>query len=297
MTTTSRHARNSTRRGARRALGAAAAIALLGGVALVPPAAASAKDVPPDTFAGLIPEPALRGANDFSCKPSADKPRPVVLVHGFGATASENWFAFAPHLAAQGVCVFARTFGVDERYPGRGAVKPMQESAVELRDFVEEVLATTGAKKVDIVGHSHGAVMPRHYLKFLGGKDKVAHFVGWAGPNHGTSISGLADLRAFFPGFDTQMSQYCGSCKQFLTGSDFTTALNAGDETPGQTKYTVLVTRYDVLVTPIQTSFLTGAHNIVVQDVDPANLSEHSSMAADPTVFALTLDALGYSDS
>ncbi|MGQ0630328.1 MAG: esterase/lipase family protein [Sporichthyaceae bacterium] len=284
-------------RGARLRRGAVATVAAaaLLGAALVPGGSASAgTPVPVDTIAGIIAEPALRGANDFGCKPTKDKPRPVVLVHGFGATASENWFSFAPHLAAQGVCVFARTFGLDDRYPGRGAVAPMQESALELRTFVDEVLAATGAAKVDIVGHSHGALMPRHYLKFLGGASKVAHFVGWAGPNHGTSISGLADLRKFFPGFDAQMAQYCGSCGQFLTGSDFTTTLNSGDETPGPTRYTVLVTRYDYLVTPIQTSFLEGARNIVVQDVDPANLADHASMAVNPTVFALTLDALGY---
>ena len=248
-------------------------------------------DVPPD-HAWIFPEPALVGANDFTCKPTADKPNPVVLVHGLGATASENWYFMAPRLAAQGYCVYAKTYGMDPRWQSRGGIKPMQESAAELSAFVDEVLAATGAAKVDIVGHSEGAIMPRWYLKFLGGAAKVDHFVGWAGPNHGTNIWGITELRTLFPGWDTYMGASCGSCPQFMPGSDFLTQLNAGDETPGKTHYTVIVTKYDEVVTPYTTSFLEGANNIVLQDVDPANYAGHGSMAWDPTTFRLTLEAL-----
>ncbi|HUR74202.1 MAG TPA: alpha/beta fold hydrolase [Sporichthya sp.] len=248
-------------------------------------------DVPPD-HAWIFPEPALAGANDFTCKPAADRPNPVVLVHGLGATASENWYVLAPHLAELGYCVFAKTYGMDSRYSGRGGFQPMEESAAELSAFVDEVLAATGAKKVDLVGHSEGAIMPRWYLKFLGGAAKVDHFVGWAGPNHGTTIQGITTLRTLIPGWDTQMAGYCASCPEFMPGSDFLTKLNAGDETPGKVHYTVLATKYDELVTPYQTSFLDGAENIALQDVDPADFADHMSMAWDPTTFALTLQAL-----
>jgi triacylglycerol esterase/lipase EstA (alpha/beta hydrolase family) len=248
-------------------------------------------DVPPD-HAWIFPEPALSGANDFTCKPTADKPNPVVLVHGAFATASENWYVLAPELAAQGYCVYAKTYGMDTRYESRGGIKPMDESAKELAAFVDEVLAATGAKKVDIVGHSEGAIMPRWYLKVLGGAAKVDHFVGWAGPNHGTNFQGITELRNAFPGWDGYMGSYCGSCPQFMPGSDFLTKLNAGDETPGTVHYTVIVTKYDEVVTPYKTSFLEGADNIVLQDVDSANYAGHVSMAWDPTTFALTLKAL-----
>lgn len=248
-------------------------------------------DVAPD-HALILPEPALVGANDFTCRPTADKPNPVVLVHGLGATASENWYFLAPHLAQQGYCVFAKTYGMDPRFPSRGGIKPMEQSAAELAAFVDEVLAATGARKVDLVGHSEGAIMPRWYLKFLGGTAEVDHFVGWAGPNHGTNIWGITELRHLIPGWDGYMGASCGSCPQFMPGSDFITKLNAGDETPGNVHYTVIVTKYDELVTPYSTSFLEGATNIVLQEVDPANFAGHASMAADPTTFALTLQAL-----
>ncbi len=281
------------RRAAVRATAAASATAALVALAVAGPLGlgTAAADVPPD-HALFLPEPALRGANDFSCKPTADKPNPVVLVHGFGATASENWYFFAPHLAAQGYCVFAKTYGQDARYPSRGGVQPMERSAAELAAFVDEVLAATGAKKVDIVGHSEGAIMPRWYLKFGGGTKKVEHFVGWAGPNHGTDIWGITKLRALVPGWDTYMGAYCGPCPQFMPGSDFLTKLNAGDETPGSTHYTVISTKYDEIVTPYQTSFLEGAENLVLQEVDPMNWAGHASMAADALTFDLTLKAL-----
>lgn len=274
------------------AANAAVSAALIAGYVAGPLAAGTAHAE--DTVAGILPEPGLRGANDLACKPSADKPNPVVLVHGLGATASENWFAFAPYLAEQGYCVFATTYGKDTRYPGRGGFKPMEESAAELAAFVDQVRTATGATKVDIVGHSEGALMPRYYLKFLGGAAKVDHFVGWAGPNHGTTFGGFAPFRTAFPGFDAGMGQACGSCPQFMIGSDFLTKLNAGDETIGSVAYTVLATRYDELVTPIETSFLIGNHvtNILLQDENPSTFADHAGMAADPTTFELTRAAL-----
>ena len=265
----------------------AVAVAVAGPVGL----GTARADVPPD-HAFILPEPALVGANDFTCKPTAARPNPVVLVHGLGATASENWYFLAPHLAEQGYCVYAKTYGMDPRFPSRGGIKPMESSAVELAAFVDEVLAATGAEKVDLVGHSEGAIMPRWYLKFLGGTAKVDHFVGWAGPNHGTDLWGITELRQLVPGWDAYMGASCGACPQFMPGSDFITKLNAGDETPGTVHYTVIVTKYDELVTPYRTSFLDGATNIVLQEVDPTNLATHSSMAADPTTFALTVQAL-----
>lgn len=275
----------------RAVVAAATAGAAVAAVAVAGPGGTANADVSPD-HAFLLPEPALVEANDFTCRPPADKPNPVVLVHGLGATASENWYVLAPHLAEQGYCVYAKTYGIDPRYPSRGGIKPMDQSAVELSAFVDEVLAATGAEKVDLVGHSEGAIMPRWYLKFLGGAAKVDHFVGWAGPNHGTNLWGITELRRRVPGWDGYMGASCGSCPQFMPGSDFLAELNAGDETPGQVHHTVIVTKYDELVTPYQTSFLDGATNLVLQEVDPANFAGHTSMAWDPLTFDLTLQAL-----
>ncbi|CAM5231106.1 Alpha/beta fold hydrolase OS=Streptomyces tendae OX=1932 GN=F3L20_09145 PE=4 SV=1 [Streptomyces tendae] len=59
--------------------------------------------------------------------------------------------------------------------------------------------AATGAAKVDIVGHSQGGMMPRHYLKFLGGAAEVNALIGIAPTNHGTTLGGLTALLPYFP--------------------------------------------------------------------------------------------------
>ncbi len=45
-----------------------------------------------------------------------------------------------------------------------------------------------------MVGHSQGGMMPRYYMKFLGGAAKVNKLVGLVPSNHGTSLSGLVQL-------------------------------------------------------------------------------------------------------
>lgn len=287
--------RRTVRRTAAALGGAAALVATL--VAGPGPAQASAGGFGGDNIAGVLPEPPIVGLNNFACKPSESHPRPVVLVHGLGATATENWHFFAPYLMQRGFCVFALTYGQTDHYPGRGGIQPMEHSAAELGKFVDEVRERTGAAKVDMVGHSEGGIMPRYFIKFLDGHKKVANFVSWAAPNHGTDINGLTRLRAAFPGFDEELANHCGSCPQFMIGSDFMRRLNAGkDETIGKVQYTVLATKYDEVVTPVDTSFLRGDNvtNMLLQDADPHAYVGHVGMAFDPTTFGLTLQGLGY---
>ena len=133
------------------------------------------------------------GANDFSCKPSKAHPLPVILVHGTFADMSDSWQALSPLLANHGYCVFALNYG---SYEGSGevgiyATGDIAQSAEQLGGFVTRVLSATGASKVDLVGHSQGGMMPRYYLRFLGGATKVHTLVGLSPSNHGTTVDGL----------------------------------------------------------------------------------------------------------
>src|SRR5437667_11804915 len=68
------------------------------------------------------------GANNFRCRPTRAHPDPVVLVHGLGATMSENSRYLSPLLAARGYCVFALTYGIDPPWRFTGGPTPTQRS-------------------------------------------------------------------------------------------------------------------------------------------------------------------------
>ncbi|MEJ7704914.1 MAG: alpha/beta fold hydrolase [Geodermatophilaceae bacterium] len=163
---------------------------LLLGPVLAVGLAAPALAQPTSTGAG-VPRPGCRsrdcrgssppGANDFSCTPDAAHPYPVVLVHGTFADAYGSWLSLSPQLAAEGYCVFALDYG-------RNATIAIERSAGQLADFVDRVLEATGAAKVSLVGHSQGGLMPRYYLRFLGGAALVDELIGLAPSNHGTTV-------------------------------------------------------------------------------------------------------------
>ncbi|HEX6388933.1 MAG TPA: alpha/beta fold hydrolase [Solirubrobacteraceae bacterium] len=241
------------------------------------------------------------GSNDFGCKPSAAHPRPVVLVHGLGATQAWNWSFHAPRLQAAGYCVFSLTYGVDPRiallgFPG-GTVR-MEDSSAELAAFVDKVLAATGASKVDLVGHSEGTVMPRWYLEKRGGVAKVQRFVALTPLWRGTKILGADAMRDMAPPALADLviglvSSLCGSCPQFLSGSPYLNTLNADGEAITGIEHTNIVSRYDELVVPYTSGLMQdGGTNIVLQDVCPSNLSEHAAIAFDGVVTQLILNAL-----
>jgi hypothetical protein len=232
------------------------------------PAHADVTDVPP------------MGANDWSCKPDAAHPQPVVLVNGTFKTMAENWATLSPELADAGYCVFAFNYGT-------AATAPIADSAAELRDFVGAVLGATGARKVDIVGHSQGGMMPRYYVKFLGGATKVDDLVGIVPSNHGTS-----NPLALATG-----ATVCPSCADQTTGSDLLQKLNADPETPVGPDYTQIATKYDEVVVPYTSSFLKGPDayvtNVLLQDKCPLDTTEHDQATKDPIVAQWVKNALG----
>ncbi|MCQ4208110.1 esterase/lipase family protein [Streptomyces longispororuber] len=217
------------------------------------------------------------GWNDYSCKPSAAHPRPVVLVHGTFGNSVDNWLVLAPYLVKRGYCVFSLDYGQLPGVPLFNGLGPIAKSAEQLDAFVGKVRGATGAAKVDLVGHSQGGMMPRYYLKFLGGAAEVNALVGIAPDNHGTTLSGLTGLLPYFPGAKDLLTLATPSLADQIAGSDFVTRLNAGGDTVPGVHYTVIATKYDEVVTPYRTQFLDGpdVRNVVVQDLCPVDLSEH----------------------
>ena len=247
-------------------------------------------------YAHVSPTASPPGANDFSCKPSAAHPRPVVLVHGTFADMSDSWQALSPLLKNNGYCVFALNYG---SYSGSGAigvyaVGEISSSAQELAAFVDKVRTATGAEEVDLVGHSQGGMMPRYYLKFLGGAEPIHTLVGLSPSNHGTTLDGLFTLASFFPGASQFTGALCPACQEQEAGSAFITNLNAGGETVPGVEYTVIQTRYDEVVTPYTSAFLSGSnvHNVLLQSQCALDLGDHLSMPYDHIADADVLTAL-----
>ena len=217
-----------------------------------------------------------------------------MLVHGLAANKTVNWSTMSPFLANRGYCVFALTYGTRDsvNLPGYqpGGLLRMQQSAKQLKAFVGEVLDATGARKVDIVGHSEGSLMPNYYVRFMGGARKVDDYVGVTPLWDGTNLAGLATIAVLGEAFGvTQLTYdalepYCASCRQFLNGSKFMTKMNSGGgpAEPG-VDYTMIMTKNDELVQPWQSGYMDGANNLVVQDQCALDQSEHLSIIFDPT--------------
>jgi triacylglycerol esterase/lipase EstA (alpha/beta hydrolase family) len=264
-------------------------------------ASASAAAELPVIYNGVLgyaqgsPSASPPGANNWSCKPSAAHPRPVILVHGTFENMSGSWQALSPLLYNHGYCVFALNYG---SYEGSGqfgiyATGDIAQSAEQLASFVTHVLAATGARKVDLVGHSQGGMMPRYYLRFLGGAKTVHTLVGLSPSNHGTTLDGIFTL-ANLLGIDSAFGFHCPACEQQEAGSAFLAKLNAGADTVSGVQYTVIQTANDEVVTPYTSAFLSGAKvtNILLQDQCALDQGEHLSMPYDHIADADVLNAL-----
>lgn len=236
------------------------------------------------------------GANNWSCRPSAAHPRPVVLVHGTFGDMADSWQALSPLLVDHGYCVFALNYGAADGSAALGVygVGDITQSAQQLATFVHQVLVATRARQVDIVGHSQGGMMPRYYIKFLGGSTTVHTLIGLAPSNHGTTIDGLATLAGFLPDASQFTGSVCASCAQQEAGSSFLTTLNAGGDTVAGVHYTVIESEYDEVVTPYTSAFLSGPQvtNITLQHQCPLDLGEHLSMPYDHIADTDVLNAL-----
>ena len=279
----------------------AAGIALLAACFVMAPSAHAQTQLPVDwDFAAgalsgfFAPDTPPPGADNWGCKPSSTHPDPVILVNGTFANEDDNWQAASPLLANHGYCVFTFNYGGTGYVTSTGDIAT---SAGELGAFVSQVLAATGASKVDLVGHSQGGMMPRYYLKFLGGAQYVNTLVALAPSNYGTTLDGLTALASalnLIGLVNDVINPLCTACVEQEQGSSFLANLNSGGDTVPGVHYTVIESKDDEVVTPYTNAFLTGAGatSITVQNQCPLDASDHLEIAADPVALADVLNAL-----
>lgn len=191
---------------------------------------------------------------------------PVLFVHGFGGN-GDRWATMVDRFEADGWAA-DRLFTISY-----DSSKSNAEIALDVRDAVDDIRASTGAAEVDIVAMSMGGLNTRHYMKFLGGSAVVDDYVSLAGPNHGTTMASLLCLGG-----------RNATCNEMKPGSAFLTTLNSGDETPGEATYGTFWSPCDNIVNPDSSVSLAGATNTRVGCIS------HAAFLTDPGVYALVRD-------
>lgn len=194
----------------------------------------------------------------FGASPEAAGPvtrTPVIFLHGnndtpYGPGTCQPFFgriqALAQYLADHGYST-SELWGLG--YQGdqcdlpadntrrSGAAHTVTANVADLRAFVHAVLAYTGAKEVDIVGHSLGSTLAREWIRQDHAQRLVRRFVSIDGPHHGIINCSPSPLNYYqlvaFGGFTPQSAvcQELGS-----PNTPFLRRLNTPQETIGSTR-------------------------------------------------------------
>ena len=225
------------------------------------------------------------------CNPFTQTGPIVLLVHGTFTHGEEHWgWTYEPLLLNEGhdVCLVT--------YPNRG-LGDAQIAAEYVVNAIDQLAAT--GRKVSIIGHSQGGMPPRWAVRFWPSlRDKIDDMILLAAPNHGIVLAELTALTELGVPIPIPAVFY-----QFRASSNYMTAVNTGDETPGDIDYTNMYTVFDELVQPVlpePSSALDWQQNnpkvanILLQDICPGRIAEHGSVMADAAVFELVLDALAH---
>ena len=190
---------------------------------------------------------------------------PILFVHGWNSSSSA-WTTMVSRFSADGWTA-AELNNWSYNYSQSNAT-----TAQEIATKVDQILAATGATKVDLISHSMGGLSTRYYVKNLGGDAKVDDWVSLGGPNHGTNTANFC--------FST-------ACTEMREGSTFLNNLNAGDETPGTTvNWLTWWSPCDEVINPDSSVSLSGARNTQTACL------EHSSLHENATVYAQVRDAV-----
>lgn len=151
-------------------------------------------------------------------------------------------------------------------------------------------------RRIQILGHSQGGMVPRWALRFWPDtRSMVDDVIGMAPSNHGT-------VDAY--GLCLPVTGCAPAIWQQETNSAFYGALNSGAETFAGISYTDIFTVLDEVVVPNfdetgSSSLRTGGGqiaNIAVQGVCPGHVTDHLLIGmSDPVAYALVMDALTHS--
>lgn len=258
-------------------------------VLLFPASASAAEFAPPDTPGPPLQITAKQLGDVLQCSKGIDQATraPVLLFQGTGATAKDNWsWTYEPAFDMAGIpwCT------VDTPEHATGDIQLAAEYVVAA---IREVHRRAG-RKVSLVGHSQGGMVPRWALRWWPDtRAMVDDVIGFAPSNHGSTAGGGCSA-----------ADPCSAAGwQQQAGATFIAALNSSAETWPGIDYTVAYTRTDETVQPNMdatgsSSLRTGGgriSNVMTQSICPADVYEHLMIGTvDAVAHALAIDALDH---
>lgn len=236
------------------------------------------------------------GINRDGCRPSPRHPVPVVLVHGTGLNGGNSWATVGAALAAQGYCVWAPTVGAPPLPGGApgslgGFDSLTGATAPQLAAEIDRVRALTGAARVDLVGHSQGAV--------------VAAYVAAVVRPH--AVRTLVTLGVDPARFGEGPPEFVAAALDVLSAEtsrrdvEANLAWRGTDGIPYArgVRHVALVSDADELTGPVRAPAVPAGVDLTVvrlQDGCEADRSGHITVLASPRAVDLVSDALGGAD-
>jgi triacylglycerol lipase len=185
------------------------------------------------------------------------RPDPVLLVHGFRGSTGD-WHDFEVLLRARGYRA-SEIAAIDYADDASNV-----DTARQIARAVAALQQRTGARRVDLVSHSMGAISSRYYVEHLGGAANVDAWVSLAGVNRGTLWAyGCLVLTP---------------CREMVPTSSVLTGLNEGFHAGSTPRFGAWWSPCDEAIVPRTNAELTGAHNVETPCLG------HTAVRTDPGV-------------
>jgi pimeloyl-ACP methyl ester carboxylesterase len=234
-----------------------------------------------------VPKEKLNASLDCPSSLAGAGRSPVLLVPGTGSNPEHNFsWNWEPALSKLGIPWCAVTLPDN-------ALGDIQVAGEYVVNAIRTMYQRAG-RRISIVGHSQGGMIPRWALRFWPDtRAMVDDQIGLAPSNHGTT------------GAEVLCSVSCAAADwQQSDKAQFIAALNSYQETFPGISYTEIYTHFDEIVTPnsndMGSSSLHGGGgeitNVAIQDLCPSDPSEHLAIGTqDNVAYDLAVDALTHS--
>lgn len=230
-----------------------------------------------------VDRPALMAALTCHGDVRTRRSLPILVVPGTGSDGSQVYALGKGAFDAIGLRTC--TVGLPDR-----ATADLQIS-VQYVVHAIRALSRGSKRRIAVAGISQGGLLARVALTYWPSlRRRVTDVVTAAATHHGASGTAESATRCLVDGCPPAIWQQAA-------GSRFLRSLNDGrDETPGRVAYTTVRSATDEVVQPqtgpAPTSGLTGAVNILVQDVCPGRVTTHIGTAVDSVTIAALHDAV-----